>query len=157
MMILVRHWKNIWYWQDMDLIPIGKETGLEMLRYYQILYYYPHVSMKFWRTMDRLWHGHSFRIGKNIDNLLITLGCQSVWPDGYIIIQYFTIYNNDDLPNSIKMPKVGTKVCQIRNETSKNCTKTCNFAKVVKFHQIWPHCWHQIGQKTIVSNKTCSE
>ena len=31
---------------------------------------------------------------------------EAVWPDGYNIIQYLAIYNNDDLPNSIKMPKL---------------------------------------------------
>ena len=29
-------------------------------------------------------------------------GWLSVWPDGYIIIQYLAIYNNDNLPLSIK-------------------------------------------------------
>ena len=35
-----------------------------------------------------------------------------VWPDDYITIQYLAIYNNDNLLSNIKMPKVGTKVCQ---------------------------------------------
>ena len=30
----------------------------------------------------------------------------AVWPDGYKTIQYLAIYNNDNLPRSIKMPKL---------------------------------------------------
>ena len=30
---------------------------------------------------------------------------QAVRPDGYVIIQSLAIYNNDNLPSSIKMPK----------------------------------------------------
>ena len=29
-----------------------------------------------------------------------------VWPDGYITIQSLAIYNNDNLPFGIKMPKL---------------------------------------------------
>ena len=32
--------------------------------------------------------------------------CWTVWPDGYITIQSLAIYNNDNLPFGIKMPKL---------------------------------------------------
>ena len=33
----------------------------------------------------------------------------TVWPDGYNAFQYLAIYNNDNLPHIIKMPKLEQK------------------------------------------------
>ena len=40
---------------------------------------------------------------------MIILVVSAVWPDGYIIIQYLSIYNSNNLPSSIKMPKLTQK------------------------------------------------
>ena len=47
----------------------------------------------------------------------------SVWPDGKIIFQYLAIYNNEHLPNSIKLSKVCSKFWHGQNKPSKNCPR----------------------------------
>ena len=45
---------------------------------------------------------------------------QAVRPDGYVIIQSLAIYNNDNFPSSIKMPKKVQKFAKKWNKPSKN-------------------------------------
>ena len=37
-----------------------------------------------------------------------TGGTWSVWPEDRAIFQYFAIYNNENMPSSLKIAKVGT-------------------------------------------------
>ena len=59
----------------------------------------------------------------------------SVWPDGYIILKYLPIYNNENLPVKHNIfAKVGLKFGQIINKFWKICPR------LLKFRQIWSHC-----------------
>ena len=62
-----------------------------------------------------------------------------VWPDGKNFFQHTAIWNNGNLPNSIKIAKEGAFFCLKLNEVSKNWPKTYSFAKVVEFRQFWSH------------------
>ena len=50
-----------------------------------------------------------------------------MWPDGYIIIQSLAIYTNDNLPNTIKMPKWVQKFAI--QKIAQSLPKWRNFAK----------------------------
>ena len=52
-----------------------------------------------------------------------------VWPDGKNFFQHTAIWNNGNLPNSIKIAKEGAFFCLKLNEVSKNWPKT---------HEIFP-------------------
>ena len=56
-----------------------------------------------------------------------------------LFFQCLANYNNANLPNRIKIAKVGLSFCQILNKPSENGQDFLNFAKVVKFSQIWSH------------------
>ena len=72
---------------------------------------------------------------------------EAVWPDGYNIIQYLAIYNNENFPRSLKMPKLVQKFAKFSISYPKNCPKTStHFAKGEKFRQIWSH-WTIIRQR----------
>ena len=48
-------------------------------------------------------------------------GWESVWPDGYIIIQSLATYNKEYLPSSIKMPKWVQRFATYNINHSKSC------------------------------------
>ena len=55
------------------------------------------------------------------------------------VLQYLALNNNELLPNSIKVAKIGSQFCQILNKPSKFAKDFYFFAKVAKFRQIWSH------------------
>ena len=66
-----------------------------------------------------------------------------MWPDGYIIIiiQSLAIYNNDNLPSSIKMTKLVQKFDKYQINYPQKLPKDFqNFDKMAKFRQIRSHC-----------------
>ena len=68
-------------------------------------------------------------------------GLPSVWPDGYIIFQYWAIHSKGNLPNSLSIcPSRFTKFPNTSLSFSKLPKDLQNFAKVAKFRQIWSHC-----------------
>ena len=52
----------------------------------------------------------------------------SVWPDGLLIFSNLAIYNTKNVPNSIKIQKVGSKFCTIPNNPK-------NGQRFLKFRQ----------------------
>ena len=56
-----------------------------------------------------------------------------------LFLQYLAICNNENLPNSKNIAKVGSKLCKNTKFSLKIFKAFLIFAKVAKFCQIWSH------------------
>ena len=71
----------------------------------------------------------------------MTIREKAVWPDGYIIFQYWAIYRNGNSPKSIKIYQRWFKILHKTNLSFQKLPKDLqNIAKLAKFRQIWSQC-----------------
>ena len=58
---------------------------------------------------------------------------RKVWPDGLINFHYLPFYSNENLSNSLKIARVGSKFCHIIRKTLRNCLRLFRINQSGKF------------------------